>query len=132
MAAERATSDEAIAFVKKAVAYAKANGKQNLFEKAKDKSSQFFDRDMYLTITDMDAKTLVNGANPRLNGVNIIGLRDADGKYFVKECLEMLKTKSSGWISYRWPDPITKKIVQKSTYFEKFEDVIIGCGVYKE
>jgi signal transduction histidine kinase len=40
--------------------------------------------------------------------------------------------KGSGWSDYKWTNPVTKKIDPKSTYFQKVDDVILGCGVYKQ
>ncbi len=40
-------------------------------------------------------------------------------------------SKGSGWIDYKWPNPVTKAVEQKSTYVEKVDDVVVGCGIYK-
>ena len=65
-------------------------------------------------------------------GKNVIELRDIDGKYLIKEFIEVTNTKGKGWVDYKWPNPITKVIQQKSSYVEKVDnDLIFGVGIYK-
>ncbi|MEM5788441.1 MAG: hypothetical protein AAGU11_14095, partial [Syntrophobacteraceae bacterium] len=64
LAAESGTKDEAIAMVKKVIAYSKANGNEKTFEEVSNSSGQFVDRDLYVIIFDMTGKCLAHGANP--------------------------------------------------------------------
>lgn len=130
-AAERGTAEEAVAMVGKVIAYMKTNGKEKAIAEVNNPKGQFVDRDLYITIGDMNGKNLAHGVNPKLVGKNLMDVKDADGKQFLKERNEMLKTKSKGWYDYKWPHPVTKQIESKSTYFEKYEDVIVACGIYK-
>jgi cytochrome c len=45
--------------------------------------------------------------------------------------IEDAKTKGTGWSDYKWANPVTKKIDDKTTYFMKVDDVVLGCGIYK-
>jgi len=60
-------------------------------------------------------------------------LKDADGKLFVQERINILKTKSSGTIEYRWTNQNTKKIEQKVAYFEAVPgmNLFLNCAFYK-
>jgi signal transduction histidine kinase len=64
-------------------------------------------------------------------GKELIDMRDTDGKYFVKERVEIAKGKGSGWQDYKFMNPVSKKIEPKSMYLQRYEDVIVGCGIYK-
>jgi len=64
-------------------------------------------------------------------GKDLIELTDADGKFFVKERIEIAKTKGKGWQNYKFSNPSTKKIEDKTAYIEKYEDFIVGSGAYK-
>jgi cytochrome c len=130
-AAEKGTADEAVALVKKAVAYVKANGAEKAFAEFNNPKGQFINRDLYIFAQDMDGKMLAHGANSKLIGKSLIDVKDADGKMFAKEIVEVAKTKGSGWIDYKWPNPVTKAIELKSTYVEKAGDILISCGIYK-
>lgn len=131
-AADRGTAEEASVLVKKGIAYLKANGPEKAYAAFNDPAGQFVDRDLYLFVFDMSGKTLAHGANKKLLDKNLIELKDANGKTFIKEFLEVANKKGSGWIDYKWPHPVTKAIENKSSYVEKLPDnTIIGVGIYK-
>ena len=61
----------------------------------------------------------------------LIGLKDQDGKFLVRDMLELAKSKGAGWYDYKWPNPINNKIEDKSSYVEKMGDYWVGVGVYR-
>jgi signal transduction histidine kinase len=131
VAAERGTSDEAIALVKKAIAYIKANGKEKAFAEFSSPSGHFKDRDLYIMVYDMQGNNKAHGANAKLIGKNLSEIKDADGKFIVKSFVDVAATKGSGWVDYKWPNPVSNSVEPKSTYVEKYEDILLGCGIYK-
>ncbi|MGE5622057.1 MAG: cache domain-containing protein [Bacillota bacterium] len=130
-AADKAAQDQAVALVKKAAAYLQANGKDKAFAEFNNPKGQFAERDLYVFVNDLEGNTLAHGGNPKLVGKNVMELKDADGKLFIKEMTELAKTKGKGWVDYKWPNPVTKAIEAKTTYVERAGDVLIGCGIYK-
>jgi len=131
-AAERGTAEEASALVKKGIAYLKANGPEKSYAAFNDPQGQFVDRDLYLFVFDMSGKTMAHGANKKLLDKNLIDLKDADGKAFIKEFIDVANKKGQGWVDYKWPHPVTKAIEHKSSYVEKLNDnTFIGVGIYK-
>ncbi len=133
LAADGGTPEEAVAMVKKAAAYIKANGIEKTIAEVHNPKGQFVDRDMYILISVIGGTSIANGGNPKMVGkANLSDLKDVDGKYFVREFDEVATTKGSGWVDYKWLDPVTKKIVQKSTYVEKYDKYRIACGIYKK
>ena len=130
-AAEKGSAAEATALVKKAVAFIKANGRDKAFAEFNSPTGQFKDRDLYIFVQDNKGTTLAHGGNPRLVGKNTTELKDAEGVYFIKKMIEVAGAKGSGWVDYKWLDPVSKNIEQKSTYVEKYEDLVVGCGIYK-
>lgn len=131
VAAERGTRAEAEAMVKKAVAYVKANGRDKAAEEFTSGSS-FKDRDLYISYYELTGKVLGHGANAKLVGKDLIGLKDPDGKLFIQNIVEVAKTKGKGWSdSYKFRDPLTDKMAEKVIYVERVDDTWIGVGVYK-
>lgn len=130
-AAEHGTEAEAVAMVHDAIAYMKANGKEKTIAEVNNPKGKFISRDLYITIFDMEGKNLAHGANPKLVGKNLAELKDVNGKFYMKERLEILKTKNLGWSTYIWPNPLTKELESKTTYFERYGDVFFNCGFYK-
>ncbi|MBP6644509.1 MAG: cache domain-containing protein [Burkholderiaceae bacterium] len=117
--------------VKKGVAFIKANGKDKGYSEITSKTSQFKDRDLYLVVYALDGVVRAHGANDKMVGKNVIELKDVDGKAFVKERVEMAKTKANFWQDYKFTNPETKKIEPKTMYCEKLEDTVVCGGVYK-
>ena len=130
-AADAGTAAEAVAMVKKAADYLKANGKDKAIAEVNSPTSQFKDRDLYIVIYDMKGKNLAHGANPRMVGKDLIDLKDGDGKAFMKERVELMAAKDKAWQDYKFVNPVSKNIEQKSMYLERHGDLIIGCGIYK-
>lgn len=131
VAAPNGSKDEAVAMVKKAVAYIKANGHEKAFAEISKPGGQFVDRDLYVVVYDMNGNCLAHGANPKQVGRNLLELRDPDGKFFVKERVELGKANASFWQDYKFVNPQNKLIEPKSMYMERMDDLLVGCGVYK-
>lgn len=130
-AADRGTADQATALVRKAVDFIKANGREKAFAEFNNPNGQFRDRDLYIMVYDMKGFNVAHGSNPKLIGKDLMQLRDANGTFMIKEFVDVAKSKGSGWINYQWPNPVTATVEAKSTYVEKYEDLIVGCGIYK-
>lgn len=129
-ASEKGTADEAMAMVKKGIAFIKANGKEKAFAEFNDPKGTFVDRDLYVMCYDMLGTNKCHGSNPKLIGKNLLEIKDADGKFIVKSFIETAN-KGKGWVDYKWPNATTKVVEPKSTYVEKVDDVLIGVGIYK-
>lgn len=125
------TPDEAVAMVRKAIAFIKANGRDKALAEISNPKGRFVDRDLYVTVYDLNGTCLAHGFNQKMVGKNMIDLKDPDGKAFVKERNESAKTKDQFWTDYKYVNPTTKQIGNKSMYTEKFGDLLVSCGVYK-
>lgn len=130
-AADHGTAAEATAMVSKAIEYMKKNGREKGYAEINNPKGQFTDRDLYVVVYDLNGKVIAHGANAKMIGKDLIDMRDTDGKYFVKERVEIAKGKGSGWQDYKFMNPVSRKIEPKSMYLQRFEDVIVGCGIYK-
>jgi signal transduction histidine kinase len=130
-AAEQGSAAEAEAMVKKAVAYIKANGAEKAYDEFTNGKS-FKDRDLYIIVYDLNGKNLAQGANPKLVGKDLIGLKDPDGKPLIQMFVDLAKTKGKGWVEgYKFLNPLTQKIESKAMYLERLGDTLVGCGIYK-
>jgi len=129
----KATAAEATAMVKKGVAAIKAGGKNNdkLFSDITAKDAKWVDRDLYLVVYGMDGSVKAHGANAKLVGNNLMDMLDIDGKPYIKERIDLAKSKGSFWQDYKFTNPTTKKIEPKSMYCEKVDEVVACAGIYK-
>jgi signal transduction histidine kinase len=128
---EFATKEEAVAMVKKGVAFIKKEGKDKGYAEISNKKGQFNDRDLYLVVYGLDGVVRAHGANEKMISKNLIDLKDVDGKPFVKERVELGKANATFWQDYKFTNPVSKKIEPKQMYCERLEDTVVCGGVYK-
>jgi signal transduction histidine kinase len=130
-AAEFGTPAEAEAMVKKAVALIKTAGPEKAYEEMSN-SKAFKDRDLYIFANDFNGKALAHGANPKLIGKDLSGLKDSDGKLTVQMQIEVARTKGKGWTDeIKFLNPVTQKLQTKVIYVERVGDAYVASGVYK-
>ena len=128
-ASDRASTAEAEAMVKKAVAYYKKNGRDKALEEFKKTPGPFVDRDLYVTVYDLQGNSLAH-INPKMVGKNMMELRDGNGKYHIRERMESAKTHESGWQDFTFFNPVSKKVEPKKMYWEKYDNLVFACGAY--
>jgi len=129
-AGDRGTKPEAVAMVKKAVAFVQSNGSQKAYAEFSNKGGSFTDRDLYVVVYDLTGRCLAHGSNAKLVGKDLSDAQDADGVYYVRDRIQQAKANASFWQNYKFSDPVTKKIEPKSTYCERLNDTAICVGVY--
>jgi cytochrome c len=130
---KKGTAAEATAMVEKAVAHIKKAGRDKAFADFNNPKGAFTDRDLYVVVYDMKGKVLSHGANAKMIGKDVIDLRDNDGKFFVKERVEMMSKgpNAKAWQDYKFMNPVSRQIEPKSMYLQRMDDLIVGCGIYK-
>lgn len=131
LAAPRGTAEQARELVEKAAQLIEKEGAEKAFAVINDPAGPFVSNDLYVFVGRLDGTTIAHGANKALIGKNLIAMKDADGVRFVQAMIDMVKTKGSGWVDYKWPDPTTHKIEPKSSYVKLVADMYVGCGIYK-
>ena len=127
-----AAKKKAVDLVTKGIAHIKKAGEKQAFADFTDKNGGFVNGDYYIFVVDFDGLTLAHGGNPALVGKSLLELKDADGKFFIKEFIKATKEKGTAWVDYKWSNPTTKKVEPKSTYVKRMEgkDYFLGCGIY--
>ena len=118
--------------VEQAAAFLKVNGKEKAFAEFTNQKGQFAKDEVYIFVVDFKGMTLAHGGNPGLVGKDMSASKDSDGKLFIKDMIEAAKTNGKGWSNYKWANPVTNKIEDKSSYFIKYDNVVLGCGTYRQ
>jgi signal transduction histidine kinase len=131
--AEFGTKDEAVAMVHRVQEMFNKDGVDATFKAIDDPSiKEFRDRDLYPFVYDMTGRCVAHGARPALIGKNLIDIKDQDGKFLIREMITLVNGSGRGWVDYKWPNPITNKIEDKTSYVEKLGDnYFVGVGVYR-
>jgi signal transduction histidine kinase len=130
-AAEFATKDEAVAMVKQAVSFIKEQGPEKGYTEISNKTGRFVDRDLYVVVYGLDGVVRAHGSNTKLVGKNMMDAQDVDGKFFVKERVELAKAKPEFWQDYKFVNPTNKKVEPKEMYCQRLEDTAVCGGVYR-
>lgn len=130
-AQEFGSRDEAKAMVEKAVAFLRANGPEKAISEFNTKGGQFIDRDLYVVMARLsDGVRVAHGANPKMIGKSLVDFKDVEGKAYGIEILDVAKTKGTGWVDYKFSNPVTKKISDKTSYVMKADDFVLFVGAY--
>jgi cytochrome c len=131
---EFGTKDEAVAMVKRVQDMFKKDGADATFKAISDPSNKdFHDRDLYAYVYTLAGVCVAHGARPALIGKNLIDIKDQDGNYLIRAHIAVAEGPGSGWVNYKWPNPLTNKIEDKSSYVEKMGDnYFVGVGVYRQ
>ncbi|MDQ6618433.1 MAG: cache domain-containing protein [Pseudomonadota bacterium] len=125
------TRAEAIAMVKRVQEKFTREGAEAAF-KAITETDEFRDRDLYPFVYDLDGWSVAHGTNPKMVGKLWISIKDQDGNFLIQQMVTISNGPGRGWVNYKWPNPITHKIHDKSAYVEKLGDrYFVGVGVYR-
>ena len=131
-AVEFGTRDEAVAMVKRVQAKVKKDGLEETVRVINSGSKEFNDRDLYAFLLDFAGTNYANAQTPAVRGKNLHDLKDQDGRFIVQDMIAVAKEVGHGWLDYRWLNPVTKTIEDKSTYVERVgPNHFVGVGVYK-
>lgn len=131
-AAEKGTAPEAEAMVKKAVALIKSAGPEKAFEEITNGKS-LKDRDLYVFVYDLNGKCVAHGANAKLVGKELMGMKDPDGKPLIKILVDVAKDKGKGWTeTVKFRNPTNDQIQTRVNYIERVGDYAVGSGVFKD
>src|ERR1700751_118166 len=130
-AAQFGTRDEAVALVKRVQEKFKKEGPEATFRAIN--AGAFNDRDLSPWVHTIDGTLHVaNGAFPGIRGKNLHDMRDQDGKFTTQDFMRIATTPPyHGWSDFRWKNPQTGSIDDKSAWVERMGDYLVGVGIYK-
>ncbi len=130
-AAEFGTRDEAVAMVQRIQEKFKKEGADATFGAIN--AGKFNDRDLYPFVHTIDGTMHVaNGAFPGIRGKNLHDMRDQDGKFTTQDFMRIATTPPyKGWSDFRWRNPQTGSVDDKSAWIERMGEYLVGVGIYK-
>ena len=92
---------------------------------------QSYGQDGYIFVIDYSGTILAHHFKPELENKNSLDLKDASGKFYVREMLDRAK-RGGGYVEYLFDKPSKKKAVTKLSYavgLDKWQ-WMIGTGFY--
>jgi cytochrome c len=131
-AAAAATPEQAQAFSERAAAHIGQVGEEKAFADFTRHDGGFVDGELYVFCYDRKGVSLANGGNPSLVGRNLLHMKDPDGAEPITRIHQLGFGEGRGWVDFKWPNPASKKIENKSAYIIRTGAVLCGVGYYKE
>jgi cytochrome c len=123
--------DDARRWVKKAIAFYKANGRGVALAEFASSRGRFFRDGKYVYVLDFNGAMLAHPVNERYAGKDFYYIQDSTGKPFIKEIVDTANNGGSGWVQYRWFNPQTQREQPKTVYFERMDNLIFCSGIYE-
>lgn len=99
-----------------------------------NQDGEFKHGEIYVGVLDSKGTWMAYPPKPEGVGLSVINLRDADGKFLVKDIIKTAdENAEGGWLEYRWKNPVTNTIQQKITFAKKASgtDYVAYIGIYK-
>ena len=115
--AESATKEECIAKCKEAARLITEKGMDAAFQELQNKDGKFVWKDSYVYVLDFTGIHLTHPLRPNMVGKNVLESKLPDGRFLVKELIEMAKAKGEGWIEYMYPKP--EELAKPTPFKEK-------------
>jgi hypothetical protein len=130
--ANASTGEQAQALAERAVAHIRDVGRAQAFADFSRPDGGFVEGELYVFCQDASGVVVAHGGNPKLVGRNMADVRGPDGRLANVEINHLGLTQGSGWLEFRWPNPVTHRIELKAAYVLKVDDhTVCGSGYYK-
>ena len=126
--ARAGTPEQAKALAEKAAVFVASDG-EKAFPIISDPKGEYVQGDVYVTVLDHQGIARAN-INPKLIGMNMWEATDPDGVKFTQEAVRIGDATGTGWVTYKFTNPVSKKIEPKKTWVHKVGDYVVIAGAY--
>ncbi|MRV70369.1 hypothetical protein GJ700_01365 [Duganella sp. FT92W] len=131
--AQHASKADAVALADKAVANIQKKGIDEACKDFASTTGGFIQGELYVAVQDIQCKMVCHPISPKMNGKDMLELKDANGKKFTQEMRDVALSGKPGWVDYVWPNPVTKALEHKSAYVLRAgEKYMVSVGVYSQ
>jgi signal transduction histidine kinase len=129
--AQETEKDLAVKMVTSAASFITTKGLDAGIKALSDSTGQFVKGELYVFAYDTSGTMVAHPKNPKLIGKNLINVPDVDGKMFRKDIIQIALIKNTGWVDYKYKNPTSGKIEEKTTYVALAGTLVVCCGIYK-
>ena len=96
---------------------------------------RFLDGRGYYFVDTLDGVNLLQADRPEVEGTSLYDTRDSEGKYVIREMIDMVTTNGAGFIRYTWTKPGSEGSDHPKLAFVRYFGPyrwLIGTGAYLE
>lgn len=131
--AESSAAEQAKAMVARALEYMGEHGTSALLEKVNADAPEFHEGELYVFVLDNAGTIMAHPIDPSWVGMDDQTARDGDGNAFLARMAAAAAENPDGsWFGYRWPNPVTGEVSDKSSWIVMQDDHVVGVGIYPE
>lgn len=130
----KASPGEVVEKVNKAADFL-AEEKDAGISKFMDKNGEWVWKDTYVWILHCEKGTnAAHAIKPKLVGMQLMGIKDTNGKLFFAEFCDVANDPKGGWVEYMWPKVGEKTPSRKITYVRQVPGTPyqVAAGIYDE
>ena len=86
----------------------------------------------YFWINDLTPRMVMHPTQPHLDGTDLSGNKDPNGKYLFREMVKVCEEKGAGFVAYMWAKPGETQPTPKISYVKLYKPWgwIVGSGLY--
>lgn len=131
-AGEHGSRDEAKALCDAAAAHIKKVGIDQAAKDFATDRAKWMPKDLFPFVQEF-AGPMRFHINDKLIGKNTLAVKDASGREFAVDMVNVAKSGKPGWVDYEWAHPVTKKVEDKTAYVQRVQgtEMLVGVGVYR-
>jgi methyl-accepting chemotaxis protein len=99
--------------------------------KAAVKALRYEEKD-YFWINDYQPRMVMHPYKPKLDGKDLAGFKDPEGKHLFVEMVRVVRDRGAGFVDYLWPKPGKDRPQPKVSYVKGIPawGWIVGSGIY--
>ncbi|MBL8472013.1 MAG: cache domain-containing protein [Rhodocyclaceae bacterium] len=125
------TAEQAKALLERAVEALRRDGPGRAFTQFNNPHGAYVKDDLYVFVVGVDDGIFYSSPmSPGYVGTNATDLRDAAGKPIIREMVDQAKEKGLGSIDYVWRNPVSNKVENKHTLYQRVDRWLLGVGYY--
>ncbi len=127
-AQEPVTAEQVIAFVDKMIAHIEVVGTEKAFADFSDTKGPWVQGQLYPFCHSLAGINVAHGGNPNMVGKGgVLDIKAPDGRFVNRLIFEKVLADGKGWVEYKWPNSVSKKIEMKQVYSVLIHNKYI-CG----
>jgi cytochrome c len=131
-AAGKYSRDDAKALTLKAVEVIQSKGLDGA-RPVLSAEGEFKHDELYVNVIDLAGIWRIYPPMPSGEGRSVLNVKDATGKFLVKDIIKTATEEGDGWVEYRWLNPASNEIEPKISYVKRIPgtDLIAYVGIYQ-